>query len=200
MRATKGYWLKPASRPEATAGLGFRLEGGRTSVANSGKRCNNCETPVVLFATYRRTEFIPLEKFDAIALELCPACAEESDGSSGGNGFLPSLVMKDAVLSEPILAKPVLFKATPTSEPTTRLGFDKWLPDIVHAKLGGRQISVQAELRAKCKLCKGSLQFVASIDEKWAGDVLNFGGGFGYVFVCQRECSPQAVRFYWDCP
>jgi hypothetical protein len=154
----------------------------------------------VLLATYRRSEFIPLEKFALIALEMCPKCSRESDGSPGENGFEVSLATKASQLSAPVLSKPGFFKASPTHEPTAAAAFRKWLPEEVHGKLGGRQVAIQAPLEAQCRLCKGPQQFVGSIDERWAPQLLNFGGGMGYVFVCKRECAAEAVLFYWDCP
>jgi len=38
-----------------------------------------------------------------------------------------------------------------------------------------------------------ALQFVGSIEERWAPRYLNFAGGLGYLFACKRECAPDSA-------
>jgi hypothetical protein len=101
-------------------------------------------------------------------------------------------------MSGPALPDPVFFHATPTGEPSSEPEFRKWNPRIVRGKLGGRQLSIQPPLEATCHVCSSPLIFVSSVDEGWAPAILNFAGGFGYLFVCRSECSPKSARFYWD--
>jgi hypothetical protein len=196
-----GHWLDPAvSTVEPTPDLGVRLEGLSERRANSRPAsCPNCGGQLSLFATYEKSVFIPLSRFALITLEFCPACSAESDGSAGGNGFFPLLRQAGDPVSEPSLAKPVLFRATPTEEPSSEPEFRKWHPRTMRGKLGGRQLSIQPPLEATCEKCSSPLIFVASVDEGWAPAILNFAGGFGYLFVCRSECSPKSTLFYWDC-
>ena len=196
-----GHWLDPAiGTVERTPALGFRLEGLSDPRPNSRPApCPNCAGQLALFATYENSAFIHLSRFAWVALEFCPACAKESDGSPGENGFFPLLGQADAALSPPSLPEPVYFHATPTGEPSSEEEFRKWRAGSMRAKLGGRQISIQPPLEANCDKCSEPLVFVASIDESWAPGILNFGGGFGYLFVCRSECSPNSTLFYWDC-
>jgi hypothetical protein len=152
-----------------------------------------------LFALLERTNFVPFSKFDFLKLEICPPCAAETDGAAGGNGFFPALAMSPAKFPEPLLDQPVLFQASPTGEPETQEEFDKWDYGCVRGKLGGRQVSIQAPLQASCEHCGSPLTFVASLDEQWAPNHLNFGTGLGYIFACSAECSPESALFYWDC-
>jgi hypothetical protein len=161
--------------------------------------CPNCAGELALLATYENSAFIHLSKVAMITLEFCPACSKESDGSSGGNGFFPLLAQADAPLSWPSLPEPVYFHATPTGEPSSDQEFRKWRAGAMRAKLGGRQVSIQPPLEATCEKCSDPLVFVSSVDESWAPAILNFGGGFGYLFVCRSECSPKSTLFYWDC-
>jgi hypothetical protein len=152
-----------------------------------------------LFATYENSAFIHFSRFALITLEFCPACSKESDGSSGGNGFFPVLRQAEDPVSPPSLPEPVYFHATPTEEPSSEREFRKWHPRIMRGKLGGRQLSIQPPLETTCENCSDPLIFVSSVDEGWASAILNFGGGFGYLFVCRSECSPKSTLFYWDC-
>ena len=201
MEPIVGHWLDPASGAlKATPGLDIRLEGQTDPRPNSAPAaCPNCGGPLALFATYERSVFLPLTKYELIALEYCSACASESDGFAGGNGFFPSFRQQEEPLALPALSRPVYFHATPTGEPSSASEFEIWREGKVRAKLGGRQISIQPPLEANCDTCGGSLDFVSSVDESWAPDFLNFGGGFGYLFACRSECSPKAAMFYWDC-
>lgn len=185
--------MDPSQPGEATPGLGLRLEGGARPRSVARRRCENCAQPLVLAAVARKSVFIPLEKFDLISLEMCPHCAEETDGSAGENGFYANLRNSIELLPPPLLPAPVEFRATPVMEsPRVRCR--------MRGKLGGRQLSIQPPLKAGCPVCRSPLVFVCSIDEQWAPDHFNFGGGFGYLFVCKRECSPDGALFYWDCP
>jgi hypothetical protein len=197
----KGHWLDPAVEAVlSTPGLGVRLEGRRERrVESRTTPCPYCGGQLFLLATYEKSVFVRLSVFALITLEFCPACSAESDGSSGGNGFFPLLRRAGESLSEPSLPEPIYFRATPTGEPLSEEEFRKWQPRIVRGKLGGRQLSIQTPLNASCEHCSGPLIYVSSIDEHWAPTILNFAGGFGYLFACGAECSPKAVLFYWDC-
>jgi hypothetical protein len=196
-----GHWLDPAiGAVIRTPDLGVRLEGLSEPRPNSrAVPCPNCEGQLFLFASYENSAFIRLSKFALITLEFCPVCSAESDGSSGGNGFFPLLRQADDSMSEPSLPEPVFFRATPTGEPFSEPEFRKWHPHIMRGKLGGRQLSIQPPLETTCEKCSDLLIFVASVDEGWASAILNFAGGFGYLFVCRSECSPKSALFYWDC-
>jgi hypothetical protein len=196
-----GHWLDPAIGPvEPTPHLGIRLEGFSELRPNSrAASCLHCGRQLFVLATYESSAFIHLSKFALATLEFCPACSKESDGSSGGNGFFPLLRQAGDSVSPPSLPEPVYFHATPTEEPSSEQEFRRWRRGVMRAKLGGRQISIQPPLEAICEQCSAPLIFVASVDEGWAPDVLNFGGGFGYLFVCRSECSPKSALFYWDC-
>jgi hypothetical protein len=209
MKPTKGYWLDPVtSKNEATVRLGFELLGRTKRQMRSRKEvtrgCASCHRPLSLFAVYERSAFIPLERYAAIILEICGSCARESDGSSGANGFVarftrvPELgrLLRTATRHLPAS---VYFCATPTLEPHTLVKFRAWKQGKLRPKLGGRQISIQAELtKRRCSYCGGPWRFVGSIAERWARPHVNFGGGFGYVFACGRECVAKAASFYWD--
>ncbi len=201
MNPIVGHWLDPAvDSLGRTPALGLRLEGLHERRPNSkAAPCSNCGGPLSLFATYENSAFIQLSIFALITLEFCPACSAESDGSSGGNGFFPLLRHAGDPTSEPSLPEPVYFRANPTEEPSSEQEFRTWRPSMMKAKLGGRQLSIQPPLEASCDRCSGPLIFVSSIDERWAPTLLNFAGGFGYLFVCRLECSPKLARFYWDC-
>jgi len=200
MEPITGHWLDVAAEEvERAPRLGVRLEGISEPRPNSKvQSCPKCGGPLLLFSTYEKSAFIHLSKSALIALELCPVCSAETDGSSGGNGFFPVLLQSDDQLPTPALPQPIYFRATPTGEPYSESEFRKWNPEI-KAKLGGRQVSIQPRLEADCDKCSAPLIFVSSIDELWAPTVLNFGGGFGYLFVCKAECSPNSALFYWDC-
>ena len=200
MEPIVGHWLDPATAEvERTPGLGFRLEGLRELRPNSkALPCPNCGGELLSFATYENSTFIHLSKFALIVLQVCPRCSAQTDGSSGGNGFFPLLRQADDNLPMPALPFPFYFRATPTGEPSSEPEFRKWRPHL-RAKLGGRQLSIQPPLEANCQKCSAPLLFVSSIDERWAPMVLNFGGGFGYLFVCKAECSANSALFYWDC-
>ena len=200
MEPITGHWLDPAGGPiEPTPELGVRLEGrGETRPNSKPARCPNCGGELALLATYENSRLIRFSKFGLASLELCPACSAETDGAAGGNGFYARLRAAGDAMSEPALAEPVYFHATPTEEPSSEQEFRRWRP-CVKAKLGGRQLSIQPRLEANCERCFGPLMFLASIDEAWAPGVLNFAGGLGYLFVCQAECSPESTLFYWDC-
>jgi hypothetical protein len=197
----KGHWLDPAiGEVVPTPDLGIRLEGRSSRRANSrAVPCARCGGQLSLFATYENSAFIHISKFATITLEFCPVCSAESDGSSGGNGFFPRLRQAGDPVPEPSLSEPVFFHATPTDEPSSETEFRKWRPRIMRGKLGGRQISIQPSLEATCENCSDPLIFISSVDECWAPAILNFGGGFGYLFVCRSECSPESTLFYWDC-
>ena len=201
MEPITGHWLDPAlGTVVRTPDLGIRLEGLSELRPNSRPApCPNCGAQLSLFATYENSDFIRLSKFALISLEFCPACSAESDGSPGGNGFFPQLRDAEDPMSEPSLPEPVFFHATPTDEPSSEPEFRKWRPRTMRGKLGGRQLSIQPPLEAACEKCSDPLVFVSSIDEGWAPAILNFAGGFGYLFVCQSECSPESALFYWDC-
>lgn len=196
-----GHWLDPAPGvEEGTPNLGVRLEGlSRSRPQTRPASCPNCEGQLALFATYENSPFVRFSRFALIALELCPTCSRDTDGTAGGNGFFPRLVHPDLALSPAALPEPVYFRATPTDEPASEQEFRKWRAGVMRAKLGGRQMSIQPPLEANCEKCSSPFVFVSSIDESWAPSVLNFGGGFGYVFVCRSECSPNSTLFYWDC-
>jgi hypothetical protein len=195
-----GHWLDPAvGAVSRTLDLGVRLEGRSAPRPNSREMlCPKCEAQLSLFATYENSAFIRLSKFALITLEFCPACSAESDGSAGANGFFPLLRQEAEALAEPALPEPVFFHASPTNEPSSEPEFRKWHPRIMRGKLGGRQLSIQPPLEAECERCSERLMFVASVDEGWAPAVLNFAGGFGYLFVCPSECSSESALFYWD--
>ncbi len=176
--------------------------------ARLGKRstrtCASCGRPLALLATYRRSPYIPVERYAALILEICPACARESDGSAGANGYTARFVGAkglDSALTtmKRHLPKTLRFRATPTGEPASARAFARWKRGKLHAKLGGRQISIQPALtRRRCARCGGAWRFVGSISEKWARRYLNFGFGMGYVFACARECASRSASFYWD--
>jgi hypothetical protein len=196
-----GHWLDPASgNALITPDLGVRLEGRSEPRAHSRpQNCAVCGGQLFLFASYENSAFIHFSKFALVTLEFCPTCSAESDGSSGGNGFFPLLRQAGDALSPPSLPAPVYFHATATQEPTSELEFREWSRGMMRAKLGGRQLSIQPPLETVCQNCSAALIFVSSVDESWAPAILNFGGGFGYLFVCSSECSPKSTLFYWDC-
>lgn len=198
MKPISSHWLLPAPEAMATPGLGIRLEGGE---AHNGTEapCPSCRNPLGLLATFGRSRFVPLERYSILAVEQCPSCSRESDGWPGGNGFFPRLAETGADLAPPLLRAPVYFQARPNGEPSTRSDFDRWHGGKVRAKLGGHQLSIQPPLEGCCERCGRPLVFVASIDESWAPAILNFGGGFGYLFICASECSDRSTLFYWDC-
>jgi hypothetical protein len=196
-----GHWLDPASPHLApTPDLGVRLEGVNTTRPHSKPAsCPNCAGQLALFATYENSAFIHFSKFALVSLEFCPVCSKQTDGSAGGNGFFPLLRLAEDSVAPPSLPETVYFHATPTQEPSSELEFRKWSRGVMKAKLGGRQLSIQPPLEALCEKCSEALIFVSSVDEAWAPDILNFGGGLGYLFVCRSECSAQSTLFYWDC-
>jgi hypothetical protein len=196
-----GHWLDLAIGPvKRTPGLGIRLEGLSEVRPNTrAVPCPNCGEQLALFATYENSAFIRFSKFDLVALEFCPSCSRESDGSPGENGFYPRLQRAEDPVSQPSLPEPVYFHAAPTEEPASEEEFREWRRHIMRAKLGGRQLSIQPPLETDCESCSGPLIFVSSVDESWAPAILNFGGGFGYLFVCRLECSAKSTLFYWDC-
>jgi hypothetical protein len=196
-----GHWLDPAiGMVERTPNLGVRLEGVSAPRLNSQPVfCSNCEGQLALFATYQNSAFIRFSRFALLTLEFCPVCSKESDGSPGENGFLPLLRQAEDPVPPPSLPEPVYFHATPTGEPSSEQEFQKWNPGAMRAKLGGRQVSIQPPLEASCNQCFSPLVFVASVDESWGPGILNFGRGFGYLFVCRSECSLKSTLFYWDC-
>jgi len=201
VKPIEGHWLDPAiGTVVPTPGLGIRLEGLNDLRQNSNEVfCPNCGGLLSLLATYEKSAFIHFSRFALVTLEFCPACAAESDGSAGGNGFLPQLRQAGDPMARASLTDPVFFRATPTGEPSSELEFRKWHPRTMRGKLGGRQLSIQPPLEATCENCSDPLIFVASVDEGWAPAILNFAGGFGYLFVCRSECSPKSAIFYWDC-
>jgi hypothetical protein len=196
-----GHWLDVATEAgERTPDLGIRLEGLSEVRPNSkAMSCPNCSSgQLSLFATCETSAFIHLSKFALMALQVCVDCAAETDGSVGANGFFPVLRHIEDGLPMPVLPKPIYFRATPTGEPSSEAEFRKWQTHV-KAKIGGRQLSIQPPLQANCEKCSAPLVFVSSIDELWAPPVLNFAGGFGYLFVCKAECSSDSALFYWDC-
>jgi hypothetical protein len=207
MKPMGGYWLNPAPENEATPGLGFQLLGGEPkSISGDEEVCELCGGPMHLLAIYQRSTFIPLERHHSILLTICPECAAESDGFEGQNGFRASFHSDESEALalerlQALLPQSVYFRATPTDEPSDASAFEQWKKGKVRPKLGGRQIAIQGERPARpCRHCGSPWVFVGSIDERWARDYLNFGGGMGYLFACSRECSADAASFYWDCP
>jgi hypothetical protein len=201
LREIPGHWLDPASVDvPATPGLGVRIQGRSEAPPHTQLiPCPVCGEPLSLLVTYGRSAYLRFERFDQIALEFCVACASETDGSADGNGFFPKLLLASDPVPAPALPAPIDFSATPTQEPISETEFRAWKKGKLRAKLGGRQISIQPPLESGCRRCSEALLFVASVDESWASEVLNFGGGFGYLFVCRSECSPDSTLFYWDC-
>ncbi|HWK10201.1 MAG TPA: hypothetical protein VNR64_09130 [Vicinamibacterales bacterium] len=155
---------------------------------------------------YRRGAQIPMDKYEALVLLVCTECAEETDGYEGSNGFQTRFTDGPAVerlLSgfPRLLRANRFFDAVPTGEPSDAKAFEAWRPKKVPPKLGGRQLSIQAPReQPKCRQCGGRMVFVGSIPERWGDRRLNFGGGMGYTFACERECGPRSAFFYWDCP
>ena len=207
MRPLQGYWLEPVSEePAATSGLGLQFVGRSASKGGGlAEACPQCSNPLRLLAVCPRSPFIPLERYEALLLLLCRACAEESDGFEDGNGFLAKFV--DAAGLERALRamrrhlrQPVFFRAEPTGEPEGLAAFETWKAGRVRGKLGGRQIAIQAARPPRpCPACGAAWTFVASFEEAWAGESLNFGAGLGYLWACSAECREDAAAFYWDC-
>jgi hypothetical protein len=74
-------------------------------------------------------------------------------------------------------------------------------------KIGGTPAWVQGEEVPTCAQCGGPMKYVAQLnyfgawDEDqhyWIGP--NFGdAGNSYVFLCEKECSPNGAAFLWQC-
>src|SRR5262249_23684019 len=154
-----------------TPNLGFEMLGPARKRTRFARACRHCGTPLALLATYRRTSYIPLERYAAIILEICPPCARESDGAAGANGYTARFVGPKGLETSVAavnrhVPKPLHFRATPTREPASPRRFARWKRGRLHAKLGGRQISIQPEdATRRCSRCGGAWRFVGSISE-----------------------------------
>ena len=73
-------------------------------------------------------------------------------------------------------------------------------------KVGGVPCWFQGREWPDCARCGGPTRFVAQIDDHLEGvldgtaTLIGFGDvGYGYVFVCAKECCPEGGAFLWQC-
>jgi hypothetical protein len=103
-------------------------------------------------------------------------------------------------------------KRTPGDEPIVVSISDKQYardnppPEMVH--LGGTPTWVQDDETPSCPCCGGPVRFLAqvgaeierpSVSSPQSPVTFAFGsGGEAYIFLCERECSPDSTYFMWQ--
>ena len=109
----------------------------------------------------------------------------------------------------------------PIKEPNIDISKDFHLGDEIlkaiceSTKVGGVPSWLQNNQTPICPKCGGSMRFVAQFDAELDGVLpadpkmwnpedfrfFHFGGddGIGYLFICEKECSPEGVSFLWQC-
>jgi hypothetical protein len=79
-------------------------------------------------------------------------------------------------------------------------------PEIL--RLGGRPQWIQRDETPRCPACGSTVRFLAqvlaelkpfSVTRLDENVLLPFGaGGIAYIFICERECSPDSDYFMWQ--
>lgn len=73
-------------------------------------------------------------------------------------------------------------------------------------QLGGDPIWLQSPELPSCPVCRGPMKLLAQLDAEVAESsfdderyYLPFGcGGWGYLFVCEKECEARGAAFLWQ--
>ena len=73
-------------------------------------------------------------------------------------------------------------------------------------QLGGDPIWLQSPEPPTCPVCRGRMKLLAQLDAEVAESsfdeekyYLPFGsGGWGYMFVCAKECDARGAAFLWQ--
>jgi hypothetical protein len=150
---------------------------------------------------------VSLQKHAAIALFACAGThsggtCESWEAKGGGNAVF--LLDNEALEKKPLAAPPSGAKGPPAVAKARALAYkERFEPDPavenvedarLENKVGGYPVWVQSPEEVVCAKCNKPMRFVAQISDA-LDRALNFGGGFGYLFVCPDE---HTGGFVWQ--
>jgi hypothetical protein len=171
--------------------------------------CKTCKSNMQFLGQIRVTATSGNQLLLLFMCQAQPGLCDEWDANAGGNAVLVGGVDSLTLLPAPMngdLVRPTRYGATCVSVDGDSYddARNRWMSitgkGIRHVlgQLGGRPSWVQSNETPSCDQCKGSMAFIAQLEEgPDHQSAMNFGGGCAYIFQCEH-CDASA-KMLWQC-